>query len=138
MNASIVKKEEFLEIVEQAHLAVFSDELNKNFFRFDFAIAVHEDSDPIGYTLVHELTSEDVEMTYGGVVQDHRNISSKEGFRLIIGRLKEMGYKNVLAQVENKNIPMLRLALSEDFLIIGNRTNKSGKQFMLLCKNLEG
>lgn len=137
MIASIVKKEDFLNIVEDAHMAVFSDDLKKDYFRFDFAIAVHDKSEPIGYTLIHELSSEDVEMTYGGIVADHRGVATKDAFKSVLGRLKELGYKGVIAQVENKNIPMLRLALSENFLIIGNRLNKMGKNFVLLTKNLE-
>lgn len=138
MNIEKVKAEEFKEVLGHTHAAVFGDFLPPDFFRFDYALVTFkEDSEPVSYTLIHELSSEDVEMTYGGTIDEARGVSSKTSFRLFIGRIKEMGYKNAFMQVQNINTKMLRLALSEEFIICGTRLNKQGKTFVLLTKNLE-
>jgi hypothetical protein len=137
MNLHKVERADFSGVISDTHKAVFGVELPDSFFRYDYALATTEGDNPLSYCLVKEQDEDSCEMTYGGTVSSARGLQSIKSFRLFVGFTLDH-YKRVHIQVENKNFPMLKLALSEEFLVSGTRLAQDGRMFLLMTKEFGG
>ncbi len=132
-----VEKEDFSGVITDTHKAVFGVALPDSFFRYDYALVTTSNDLPISYCLVKEQDEDSCEMTYGGTVPSARGLQSIKSFRSFVGFTLDH-YKRVHIQVENKNFPMLKLALSEEFLVSGTRLAQDGRMFLLMTKEFGG
>jgi hypothetical protein len=138
MQVYKLTKSQFDEMLADTHTCVFGGELPLDFFRYDCAYVLSEQKDFIGYALVREMSGEDVELSYGGLVEEHRSKDTKNYFYGVLGRAKEDGYKFAHIQVKNDNLKMLRLALSVGFLVTGFRQSGEQNKLVLMTLNLGG
>jgi len=108
---------------EKAHLVVFNEERPHWMNRIDYTMMFTEEGSVLGYITVKELDSESVYWQYGGVFPNAKNTpKSFECFSMAIKYSKDFGYKRVSMLVKNNNFPMLKFAISTEFMPIGVRT----------------
>jgi hypothetical protein len=67
-----------------------------------------------------EIDDETVYLQHGGSFRPN-SVSSFSAYKLMLNRLKEMGYKTGQTYIENTNTPMLKFALKCGWLITGVR-----------------
>lgn len=121
MNLQKYSASEWLNVAEDVHMTVFGELRPHEMNRIDFALVVWHEI-PLGYVTCRELDCETIYMGYGGALE-RNTISNVRGYQMI---LKELSfYKRAVTLVENTNISMLRLAMSQGFLITGLRNHKN-------------
>jgi hypothetical protein len=122
--------------LEHLHLTTFGAELPHDFFRYDALLIAGDDTTMFSYTLVREISSETVELAWGGTSTEHRGFRS---LKILSSFCEEVfkEYKYVTIQVHNKNYPMLKLALGNGFTIIGTRATESGDIYVIFNKSRE-
>lgn len=125
-----VEKTDWQLLAKNAHEVVFREAWPDNFERIDYALLTTDAEDKlVQYATIRETDAISAYIQYGGSFPDYRgSVSSYRSFRAIIDHLFEQ-YKNVSFLVENTNLPMLKFALKEHFIIIGIRNFKN--QIML-------
>lgn len=124
-------KEQWKELSEQAHLVVFSEIKRADSERLDFALLLEaNDSTPMAYATCVELDSESLFIQYGGAFPGTKNSPyTYKGFQAGLRWCKEAGYARLGFYVENKNLPMLKMAIKAGAVITGVR-NFKGKIFL--------
>jgi len=108
-------------VSEDAHLATFNELRPCDMNRIDFALVVW-DKNPLGYMTCREFDSETIYISYGGAFE--KSFKVLEGYKAMLNSLKET-YKRATTLVENNNIPMLKMAMSQGFLITGIKNFKN-------------
>ena len=105
---------------EDAYLASFGSIRPAELERFDFSIiAIDEGNNISGFITCKEMDSETLYWQNGGAFKNYgKTIHVVGGYRSFLRWAKER-YKRVTTRIENTNYPMLKLALSVGFLIIG-------------------
>lgn len=113
---------EWSEFSEMAHLIVFNEKRSKSMDRVDFALIVeNEKGVPLTYATCKELDSETVYMQYGGAFPSSEKTTLVfKCYDLMINFLM-LSYKRIGTMIENKNKPMLKLAMKKNFIIVGMR-----------------
>lgn len=119
-----IGKEEWVQICEAAHLAMFNMKRTGEMERIDYALLVEESGKLCGYLTARELDAESVYWQFGGAFPGtHSTTKVVE----VYGRLidwTEARYKRITTLVENTNVRYLKLAMHFGFRIIGCRTFK--------------
>ena len=129
MNIVRYDKTQWDLVSESIHEMVFEEKRPAVLNRYDFTLAVWEESKPIGYIMFRETDSESVYISYGGILKESRNSDdSKKAFIMILGQIKET-YKRANMLVENVNIFMLKKALNAGFIPVGI-TNYCGHTYV--------
>jgi hypothetical protein len=132
--ASIKKEEMTSGFLADLHKSTFGAEVPGDYFRFDGClVAKNDEPELVSYVLVREVSSDTVEMAWGGTSTKHRGISSVAAFHMFVEHLHR-GYENVMFQAWNKNHPMIRLGLTQKFEVIGCRTASDGSLFVIFNK----
>lgn len=105
-------------ISKEAHLVTFG-EYRENLDRIDFALMCSWEGRMGGYITVKEMDAETAYVQHGGVFPTFaKSVYVLGGYKKLLSTLKR-DYKIVWTRVENKNIPMLKLALSQGFVVNG-------------------
>lgn len=114
-------KDEWALVSEDAHLVIFNELRKNDMNRIDFALVVWDDI-PLGYMTCREFDSETIYISYGGSFG--KSFKVLEGYKAFLSYLKET-YKRATTLIENNNIPMLKMAMSQGFLITGIKNFKN-------------
>jgi hypothetical protein len=112
---------EWQTVSEDVHMTVFGEIRPQEMNRIDFALVVWHVI-PLGYVTCREFDYETVYMGYGGCLQ-RNSLQNVRGYQMVLNELSI--YKRAVTLVENTNIAMLRLAMSQGFLITGFRNHKN-------------
>lgn len=119
MNIKIYPKNEWDEVSEDIHKAMFNETRPASLGRYDFVVSVWDEENPIGYVHCRETDAESIYIGHGAVFHEQRqNEKSKIGFDMILDHLK-VSYWRANILVENDNIFMLKKALNHGFKVVG-------------------
>lgn len=118
---------EWSTVSEEAHRAVFGREKSASRDRIDYVLVAIVDEKPLGYIMAREVDEGEVYWQFGGAFAWARN-SIRIGSILddMIATQTKIGVRRIGFRVEADNFPMLKLALSRRFQIVGTR-NHNGK-----------
>jgi hypothetical protein len=120
--------------LEDLHTSIFDDKLPSDYFRYDTClIAKNENDDLVSYALVREVSSEMVELAWGGTSKEYRGVASKVAMELFTNECLAH-YPSVMFQTWNKNIKMLRLGLVHGYIVNGTRIANNNELFLILTK----
>lgn len=121
MNVQKYSKDEWALVSEDAHLVAFNELRANEMNRIDFALVVWDEK-PLGYMTCREFDSETIYISYGGAFG--KSYKVLEGYKAMLSSLKEK-YKRATTLVENNNISMLKLSMSQGFLVTGIKNFKN-------------
>lgn len=125
------------EFLENLHHSVFDNRLPASYFRYDLCLAVKNDSgDLVSYALVREVSSDTVELAWGGTVPELRGAASVRTLTMFVDECLKH-FPNVMYQTWNKNHKMLKLGLGIGFNVVGCRQAVNGDIFLILNKGRE-
>lgn len=114
-----VSKDEWNKLAENAHLAVFKERRDPSMNTFDYALVVATPTDIYGYATIIEMDAKSAYMQHGGSLPTIRSTAHAKGiYHNMIEWLKER-YEHLSTRIENKNLAMLKLAMSEGLLVNG-------------------
>lgn len=113
---------EWADVSEQMHYSVFGEYRPKTMSRIDFALVAWDDEKPIGYVTCREFDSETIYMSYGGFLE--KGFKNLSAYKMCLDTLRS-DYCRATTIVENTNFSMIKLAMSQGFLINGLRRHKS-------------
>ena len=120
------------DFLENLHRSVFDAHLPANYFKYDTCwVAKNENGDLVSYALVREISSESVELAWGGTTKENRGFSSIRTLSLFVDECLKH-YDNVTYQTWNKNHKMLKLGLGLGFDVTGCRQAINGDIFLIL------
>ena len=106
-------------VSEGIHELVFGEYRPSSLNRFDFALCVWDESEPIGYITCRETDSESLYIGFGGVFPNQRKSKkSKDGMFFLLDYLRQ-DYKRANMLVENSNVFMIKKALNHGFRVVG-------------------
>lgn len=105
---------------KEAHKLCFGEERPLEMNTFDFALmVVTEENFPLAYSTNILLDNRTVYMQHGGAFPFyHGNPKILRGYHMMIAFLKE-NYSRISTRICNKNIRMLKLAMSAGLIING-------------------
>lgn len=127
--------EEWNKIAFNAHLTCFSEFRDPSFNRYDYVLCTFkEDSEKTiaTYASIIELDKDTAYMQHGGA------FPSVEGTALVVRSYKKIidhlraRYKRASTKISNYNLKMLKMALSEGFIIIGVDCHVDGTYLHLI------
>lgn len=137
INVERVEKEQWKEMSESAHRAVFSEIKLSETERIDYALLATEDGKLYGYCTVRELDQDSIYWQYGGAFPpSEKSIRAVRAYEAFIKYCSDR-YKRISTLVSNENIRYLRLAMAHGFRIIGVRTFRQ-EIFVELLNEFEG
>jgi hypothetical protein len=130
----IPKSEVTPKFLENIYQSIFDEKLPASYFRYDLCLAVkNTEGNLVSFALVRELTSDSVELAWGGTSKDYRGFSSLKNLNLYTEECFKH-YQNVSYQTWNKNHKMLKLGLGLGFDVVGCRQSGDGHIFLILNK----
>jgi len=122
------------DFLENLHQCVFNYKLPSSYFRYDTCLAVkNENEELVSYALVREVSSDTVELAWGGTVPELRGFSSVKTLTMFVEECLKH-FENVMYQTWNKNHKMLKLGLGIGFDVVGCRQATNGDIFLILNK----
>ncbi len=123
MRVVKIKKEDWSELAEKAHLIVFNEIKKPEMDRIDFALMVEtEGGIPMQYATCQERDRDTIYFQYGGSFPDTKGTTkSLRCMQEILKWTEQAGYRYVAFLVENVNQAMLKLAMHTGFIIVGIR-----------------
>lgn len=132
-----ITKEEWKPLAKPVHEAVFGELWDPEFERLDYALIADVNGIAIQYAVIRESDRDTAYVQYGGSFPDHRNsIVSYRAYQAILNWLYER-YKAVSFLTENINLPMIKFAIKEGFIIVGMR-NFNGHVMLEFIKRKGG
>jgi hypothetical protein len=133
-----VPKEQMDEkFLEDLHKSIFDHSLPAYYFRYDLClIAKNEQGELVTYALLRELSSDSVELAWGGTSKEHRGYSSKMAMEKFTEKCLEF-YGSVVFQTWNQNHRMIRLGLALGYSIIGTRITDDNDLMVIFTKRRE-
>lgn len=108
-------------VSEDIHLLVFNELRPDSMARIDFSLVVWDEI-PLGYITCREFDSETIYISYGGGLGKSFKILA--GYKMLLESLKST-YKRATTLVENTNISMIKMAMSQGFLVTGIKNIKN-------------
>ncbi len=124
--------EEWSTLSQSAHKIVYGKDRSPDLDRIDFALLVRNDREPCGFATIDEVEKRSVYMQDGGAFPStEKTLFAVKGYMMIINFLKEK-YDFITTHISNKNLKMLRLALSAGFIVMGVEVHKG--QILLNCQ----
>ena len=126
MGLSIIKcsPEKWANYSQNAHKAVFGEMRDPSLDRISYAMLVHNDERPIGFTTCREIDSESIYWQYGGCFKGNVGIPSVRAFEAVFNDSKQK-YKRITTLVKNDNVNYLHMLMKFGFRAIGLRTFKN-------------
>lgn len=119
MNLVIYSKQEWDTVAEQMHEILFNEHRPASLNRFDFVLSAWEENDLIGYITCRETDAESVYISYGGIMPEkQKSMAVMKAYKIGLEELSKK-YARVNTMIENINIPMLKLAMSQGFVVVG-------------------
>jgi hypothetical protein len=119
MQITYIPKEKITEeFMENIHKNVFRETVPGHFFKFDECLIAEKDNSLLGYILIKEITTQMIDIAWGGTMKETRGTWVLKAFRDSCELLLKH-YKVVTFQTRNTNVPMIKLGLSAGFSIVG-------------------
>jgi len=119
MEARPISFQEWSHVAEDAHMATFGEERPKDFNTFDYCIGAFNNEEMCGYATVIEMDKTWAYMQHGGAFPNISKSSKViKAYKEILNLLRD-NYSIISTKIENENLPMLKLALANGFLING-------------------
>lgn len=110
---------EWAKYSKQSHEVVFGEERSPNFDRIDYALLATYKGEVGGFITIKEMDAKTCYIQYGGVFPNfEKSLHVIKGYKAFLDELKKH-YDLIWTRVENTNLPMLKMALSQGFLING-------------------
>jgi hypothetical protein len=119
--------------MENIHKNVFNELVPGDFFKFDECLIAEENDSLLAYILIKEVTSDIVDIAWGGSFKETRGFWIKKAFQEGVDLLLKH-YKIVTFQTRNTNLPMLKLGLSVGFKIVGCMVLNENELFVNFSK----
>lgn len=119
-----IPKEEWVQLADLAHTAIFKEGRPTTQDRIDFALlAVDLPSDILlGYVTCREISPTLLYWSYGGAFPPAAlSPFAWRSYEALHAKSWQLGYKTILTLIGNANAPMLRLAAKLGYKIIGLR-----------------
>lgn len=117
--------EEWVPMAEKAHIVLFDEVRPAYMNRIDWVLMAIKNDIPMGYVTVRELDGENIYWGYGGAFPGTINTAwAVSMYKKGIEACEKMGFKNIFSSVKNTNVSMLKMALSQGFLVTGVRVFK--------------
>ena len=119
-----IGKEQWQQMEDHAHLAIFAENPPETQGRMDFALLVVDDDNGtvLQYVTCKELDDKTLYWGYGGSFPSCKGtVKSWQGYQALTRYCKEMGYEHIFTLIENTNRAMLKFALKIGYKIIGIR-----------------
>lgn len=130
----IPKSEITKELLEGIHNSIFDFELPHTYFRYDLCLAIKNSSgDLMAYSLVREVSSDTVELAWGGTSKEFRGAASLRALNIFTEECLKH-FENVTYQTWNKNHKMLKLGLGLGFDVVGCKQAPNGEVYLILNK----
>ncbi len=140
MNITVkrIEKQEWKDLAVNAHLAVFNESWTLEDECIDYALLTVDESNMlVQYATISESGGRGAFIEYGGSFESYKGtVTSFQSFKAILDYLFSK-YKKVNFSTHNKNFPMLKFAIKENFYIIGNYTSDEGKLMLIHSKTRE-
>jgi hypothetical protein len=89
--------------------------------RCNYALVVKKDSVPFAFVTCIEMDAKNVYWQLGGVSGDYQKTGAAMNAMTACLDWSKEKYQSIAMRVENTNLPMVKLALKAEFLIIGTR-----------------
>lgn len=132
---SRVDRELWKTMSENAHVVVFCEKRPSEMDRIDFVLIQGEEGTPQSFATVRELDSESVYLQHGGCFPGTKGKAmAAEHLRRFCTHLFAEGYKRICFLVENTNVPMVKIALQNAFLVTGLRVFKTQIMLEMSCE----
>jgi len=137
ISSKIIRAEEFSVVSEKVHELCFGEKRIEELNKYHFVIGSFIEDNFMGYSTCLEMDSETVYMQFGGVMPKYKK--SHYVYSAYVKGLEVLKehYKRAWTRIENKNKPMLKLALQVGFDITGIYNN-NGKIFVELTHSFGG
>lgn len=119
-----IQKAEWETLAENAHLAIFGQDLPPCQERIDFALlSVDQAKDEIlGYATCKELSPTALYLSYSGAFPPaSKSILAWVCYKAGMEKLAQLGYTTIFTKIQNTNRGMLKMALKMGFKIVGIR-----------------
>lgn len=114
-----VSIDEWNKLSSDAHRIAFNEDRDPSVNTFHYCLVVFDESKIRAYATILEMDKGTAHMQHGGAMPETKGtVSAVKAYSLIMSRIRE-SYKRVTTHILNTNVPMLKLALSEGFRIIG-------------------
>ena len=137
MHITHLPKEKMTEqFMENIHKNVFSENVPGHFFKFDECLIAEKEDSLLGYILIKEITTDMIDIAWGGTFKETRGIWIKKVFNDACDLLLKH-YKVITFQTRNSNIPMIKLGLSIGFKIVGCVVLNENELFVNFSKGRE-
>jgi hypothetical protein len=120
------------ELSKNAHLATFGVDRDPDQDRVNYALLVHNDKVPCSYATIIELDSKTAYMQHGGAFPSvAKTVHTVKSYVMMTDYLKSR-YDIVSTKIQNKNLPMLKLALAAGLEINGLEISEGKDVFLIL------
>ncbi len=124
--------DEWSTMSQSAHKIVYGKDRAPDLDRIDYAILIRNDSEPCGFATIDEVEKRSAYMQDGGAFPSaEKTVFAVKGYVMIVNYLKEK-YDYITTHISNKNLRMLKLALSAGFVVMGVEVHKG--QILLNCQ----
>ena len=118
-KVTILPSEEWSRFSEKSHVVVFGEARSSHLDKIDYTLLVWPDKEVGGFMTIKEMDSETCYIQHGGVYPNYeKSVHVLKGYKAMLGYLKDM-YKIIWKRIENTNTPMIKMALSQGFIING-------------------
>lgn len=118
-QVQVLTAEEWKQFSNKSHIVVFGYDRPSELDRVDLARIVIHKGEVGGFITCKEMDAETCYIQHGGVYPNfEKSLHVLRGYMALLNDIKSM-YKIVWTRVENTNIPMLKMALSQGFIING-------------------
>lgn len=105
-------------------MTCFKEFRPKEMNTFDFALFVESEAGPLAYATCIELNKESVYMQHGGAFPPaEKSIKAVKAYSAIMSVIRA-SYSQATTRIRNTNLPMIKMALKEGFIINGIDTFK--------------
>lgn len=111
--------EEWATLSESVHSVTFAEYRPVDQNRYTFVLVCAGETDITAYSTIIEMDKDTAYMQHGGALPNIKGtISSYRNYQAMITWLKDR-YKRISTRISNKNVAMIKFALSEGLIIDG-------------------
>ena len=116
-----IHKQEWDVISQDAHMTCFGEHRPASLESYSFVVGAFCKEELAGYFTCIEMDKETLYIQHGGVFPNFKEtVYVLPGYAEMLKFVKDLGYKQAWTRIENKNTPMLKLALKLGFEINGS------------------
>lgn len=124
------------QFMENIHKNVFDETVPSHFFKFDECLIAENNDYLLGYILIKEVTTDMIELAWGGTFKNTRGFWVKKAFKNSCDLLLQH-YKIITFQTKNNNLSMIKLGLNIGFKIVGCTVVNGNEIFINFSKGRE-